>query len=74
MKNEKNDKEWIELIMELVGYRKDGIRLLLAGEESTPEEIADASMCCENGSYMRDYIQNDGGDLLEVRFDKVINR
>ncbi len=68
-----NKTEWIELIMELAGYRKDGIRLTLSGEESSPEEIADASMCCEKGSYMRDYIKNEGGDLLEVRFDKVIN-
>jgi uncharacterized protein YqkB len=72
MNNEMMEK--LKLYADLVGCRNSGIRLFLLGVESTPEEIVDASMCCEGGeSYMRDYIKNEEGETTEIHFDKVSN-
>ena len=40
---------------ELKDYRKQGVRLFLNGNPSTPKCIAKACMIAEDGGYMRDY-------------------
>jgi hypothetical protein len=52
-------------------YRKAGIRLLLNGKPSSPEEIAKACTVGERKAYMRDYIQDDSDELWGIGFDLV---
>lgn len=49
------------LYRELEEYREMGIPLYLNGRESTPGRIARAYRIAEEGDYMRDYIQDEGG-------------
>lgn len=63
--------QYLALINELEAYRKNRIELILNGEKSTPIEIATACMVQEEGSYMRDYIGNEIGKVVEVRFDRI---
>ncbi len=64
-------RKYLRLVKELQEYRKRSIRLTLEGEQSTPECIANACAIMEEGCYMRDYISNDAGNIIEIRFDKV---
>lgn len=63
--------QYLFLIKELEAYRKNQIELILNGRKSTPMEIATACMVQEEGCYMRDYIGNDIGKVVEVRFDRI---
>ena len=46
--------------------------LLLNGRQSTPYEITHACMVAEEGGgYMRDYIGDDNGKLIQISFDKI---
>lgn len=63
--------QYLALINELEAYRKNQIELILNGKRSTPVEIATACMVQEEGSYMRDYIGNEIGKVVEVRFDRI---
>ena len=49
---------------ELKDYRKQGVRLFLNGNPSTPKCIAKACMIAEDGCYMRDYTEDDKYLLL----------
>ena len=40
---------------ELKSYRRNGVKLFLDGEPSTPKNIVKACMIAEDGGYMRDY-------------------
>lgn len=64
-------RQYLRLVKELQEYHKRSIRLMLEGEQSTPECIANACVIMEEGCYMRDYISNDTGNIIEIRFDKV---
>ena len=48
---------------ELKDYRKQGVRLFLNGNPSTPKCIAKACMIAEDGGYMRDYTADEEGGL-----------
>lgn len=56
---------------ELKDYRKQGIRLFLDGDPSTPKDIARACMIAENGGYMRDYTTDEQGRIAKVNFDFI---
>ena len=47
-----------------------GTSLYLEGKRSTPEDIV---KCCvnEDMSYMPDYVWNERGTLIEIRYDKI---
>jgi len=64
-------RKYLKLLKELQSYNKKSVRLMLEGEQSTPECIANACAVMEEGCYMRDYISNDTGSIIEIRFDKV---
>lgn len=59
------------LYRELEEYREMGIPLYLNGRESTPGHIARAYRIAEEGDYMRDYIQDEGGKIQGLAFDYV---
>jgi hypothetical protein len=60
-----------QLQSELEEYVNEGMLLWLNGRLSNPEQIAQACLIEEENNYMRDYIQDDEGELKGVAFDKV---
>ena len=59
---------------ELEEYKKLGIRITLEGEISSPCKVADECVFREDSNYMRDYVTDDLGRLIEIGFNKVSNR
>lgn len=64
-------KEAAELIRELEMYNEKGISLILNGKSSSPKAIAKAHRIAEEGSYMRDYVENEEGKVEELAFDRI---
>ena len=60
-----------KLESELETYQSCGISLLLEGRESSPASIVNACMVAENGTYMRDYIQDERGMFDTINFNFV---
>lgn len=67
-------KETNALRCELETYKKQGVALWLDGQPSTPKSITKAHMIAEEGAYMRDYIQNDCGEVESIHFDLIQNK
>lgn len=67
----KKKKEASALRSELENYYLRGVELRLDGHPSSPKEIVKACHLAENGFYMRDYVQNDRGEVVWLSFDKV---
>ncbi len=59
------------LLRELLAYQSKKIDLFLNGKQSTPYEITHACMTAEKGEYMRDYVGDDNGKLIQISFDKI---
>lgn len=59
------------LLRELIAYQTKEVRLVLDGKESTPYEITYACMAAEEGGYMRDYVGDDDGRLIQISFDRI---
>ncbi|MCI5701022.1 MAG: hypothetical protein MR308_11695 [Lachnospiraceae bacterium] len=70
----KNKKETCALRSELEIYRRQGVELRLDGQPSTPKSISKACFIAEEGTYMRDYIRNESGEVECIQFDYVTNR
>lgn len=60
-----------DLQRELELYRQEGISLNLEGYPSNPSEIVQAHLIAEEGGYMRDYMQNEKGEIQKIDFDKI---
>lgn len=60
-----------DLREELQDYNRKGYDLWLDGIPSTPKAIAKACCLAEEGSYMRDYIADERGNIRQIRFDFV---
>mgnify|MGYP004513107883 FL=1 len=56
---------------ELKDYQKQGVRLFLNGNPSTPKCIAKACMIAEDGGYMRDYTADEEGRIVKVNFEHI---
>ena len=56
---------------ELKSYQEAGVTLWLDGHPSTPKEIAKAHKIAEDGIYMRDYEENEKGEIAKRKFDFV---
>ena len=56
---------------ELKLYRRQGVRLFLNGNPSTPKCIAKACMIAEDGGYMRDYTADEEGRIAKVNFEHI---
>lgn len=48
-----------------------GVRLYLEGEITSPEEISKEYCLNEECIYMPDYVMNDAGELVELRYDRI---
>ena len=66
-----NTEDIQNLETELQVYFSSGIHLLLEGRESCPERIATACAVAENGTYMRDYMQDETGRVNKINFNFV---
>lgn len=56
-----------KLQSELTEFQNRNVVLSLNGSESSPQDIAKACAVAENGTYMRDYIEDDG-EIRQVDF------
>ena len=56
---------------ELRDYQEAGVTLWLDGYPSTPKKIVKAHKLAENGVYMRDYVENEKGEIAKLKFDFV---
>lgn len=52
-------------------YRSQGVELYLNGEPHSPKYIARACMVAEGGGYMRDYTEDENGQIARVSFDFI---
>lgn len=72
MKKEFNTQnETDALRTELEDYEERGVELWLDGLPSTPKSIIKAHMIAEEGTYMRDYVQNEDGEVSGIHFNLV---
>lgn len=56
---------------ELKAYAKAGMKLWLNGEPSTPSDIVHQCLICEENEYMRDFVSDDGENIIGVGFDLI---
>ena len=59
------------MFQELTGYEKKKIDLKMEGIPASPMQIVQAHQMREGGTYMRDYILDDEGDIIELDFQGV---
>lgn len=73
MKNNLIEKAELFVLIknELELSSKEGVLLTLEGRVSTPEQIAKLCAFCEESNYMRDYIIDDYGNIVEIGFNEV---
>lgn len=57
--------------MELDELNKKGVKISLEGREVDPMRIVDEFLLNEESSYMRDYILDENGNLIELGFNIV---
>ena len=62
----------LRLLSTLSYYANHGIRLFVQNRPASPEQTV-MTVMEEGGSYMADYVNDDKGDLSEIRFDRVEN-
>lgn len=66
------EKELCDLfVRELLVYKERGVTITLGGIKIPLMCMAIICLYVERGSYMGDYIFDDEGQLLEIRFDRV---
>lgn len=63
-----SNKQLLKNKLELV--QNAGVALFLEGEPSSPEEIIGVCLL-EESVYMADYVLDEQGILMELRYDKV---
>lgn len=61
----------VKLMMELDELNKKGVKISLEGREVDPMRIVDEFLLNEESSYMRDYILDENGNLIELGFNIV---
>lgn len=67
---EQQEKIKKNFLQELIHFAEAGIAVTLEGELQPLSEIADICMR-EEGEYMGDFILDDQGILVEIRYDKI---
>ena len=70
-KNVVQSKKRLEVLSEIEPFFEKGIRLSIDEYSYLPDEIADIISVNEDEHYMPDYLQNDSGELIEIRYNKV---
>lgn len=65
------DTEKIQLFKELVNYEKQGVSLWMDNYPSSPVDIVNSGVLREEAVYMRDYVADEKGVLIEIHFDRI---
>lgn len=63
------EKTYQELFYELNQYEKRKVYMEMEGLQASPTQIVKAHMLKEEGSYMRDYVLNETGDIVALYFN-----
>ena len=62
------EKTYQELFFELNQYEKRKVYMEMEGNQASPTQIVQAHMIKEEGSYMRDYVLDETGDIVALYF------
>ena len=60
-----------ELMMQLGDYMQQGVPIFFDDKPSTPAEVVNEMMLRENEVYMVDFVRDDLGHLLQIRYDQI---
>ena len=60
-----------ELMMLLGDYMQRGIPIFFDNKPCTPAEVVNAMMVREDEVYMADFVRDEYGHLLQIRYDHV---
>lgn len=61
----------LEVYVMLKTAMNRGVQLYLEGEPTSPEEISRKYCLNDECIYMPDYVMNEAGELVELRYDKI---
>ena len=64
-------EEYQAFLSLLYAYRQAGVYLSLSGKPSSPKELARVCTARKDSCYMGDFIPDEQGKLIEIRFDKI---
>ena len=70
-RDEEESEAYRELKAQLTEYYRKGVKVSLGGVRMPVSKIARICAVREEGKYMGDYIIDEAGELIEVRFDRV---
>lgn len=59
------------LYAELENYERKGINMLIDGYQASPMQIVTAYMAKEEGTYMRDYVMDQAGNIEVLAFTNI---
>ncbi len=59
------------LYAELENYERKGINMLIDGYQASPLQIVTAYMAKEEGTYMRDYVMDQAGNIEVLAFTNI---
>jgi hypothetical protein len=60
------------MLIELESVHNRGITIFLNGLPSSPLMVMDAVSASHNGVFMPDYVVDERGRLMELRFDRIL--
>ena len=65
------DEAYLKVKQELERYEKKGVIISLEGEPVVAKKAAKISCYETEGCYMRDYVIDDNGNIIEIGFNRV---
>ncbi len=68
-----NTSDMERMFQELAGYERKKVNLGIDRLPASPMQIVQAHMMSEDTAYMRDYVLNENGDIIELDFTGVKN-
>lgn len=68
---QKRQKVWLNMLKYLHTVSSEGVVLYINEEKATPEKIVNAHCLNEDSVYMPDYVLNEAGKLIEIRYNKI---
>lgn len=63
--------EKLKMLNQLSCYEKQGIPIFLDNVQCSPLQVVETCMIKEGNDYMPDFVQDDNGNLYQLRFDKI---
>lgn len=69
--SEKKNGMWTDMLKTLSVASDEGVALYIDEHEATPHEIIHTHCVNEESVYMPDYVLDERGELVEIRYHKV---